>query len=143
MLKGIPAIISPDLLKVLSEMGHGDEIVFADCNFPAASNAERLLRYDGSGIAELLKAVLKLFPLDEYVENPVALMARVPGDKAKPTIWNEYRKIIKASGERFKDFEYVERMDFYERTRAAYAVVATSETSPYANIILKKGCIRL
>jgi len=143
MLKGIPAIVSPDLLKVLAEMGHGDEIVFADCNFPAASNAQRLLRYDGNGIAELLKAVLKLFPLDSYVEHPVALMEIVPGDKAKPTIWNEYRKIIKASGEKFKDFEYVERMDFYRRTGDAYAVVATSETSPYANVILKKGCIRL
>ncbi len=143
MLKGISANISPDLLKILAEMGHGDEIVFADCNFPAASNAERLIRCDGLGISGLLKAVLKLFPLDGYVENPVALMEIVPGDKAKPTIWNEYRKIIKASGEKFKDFEYVERMDFYERTQEAYAVVATSETSPYANIILKKGCIRL
>jgi L-fucose mutarotase len=74
MLKGIPAIISPDLLKVLAEMGHGDEIVFADCNFPAASNTERLIRYDGIGTAELLKAVLKLFPLDSYVDSPVALM---------------------------------------------------------------------
>ncbi|MEN6384625.1 MAG: L-fucose mutarotase [Phycisphaerales bacterium] len=143
MLKGIPAVLSPDLLKILAEMGHGDEIVFADCNFPAASNAERLIRCDGLGIAELLKAVLKVFPLDSYVDNPVALMEVVHGDKAKPTIWNEYRKIIKASGEKFKDFELIERFDFYERTKEAYVVVATTETSPYANIILKKGCIRL
>jgi L-fucose mutarotase len=142
MLKGIPAIISPDLLKILAEMGHGDEIVFADSNFPAASNNERLVRYDGNGIPEILKAVLKVFPLDSYVENPVALMEVVPGDKAKPTVWQEYRKIIKASGEKFTDFEFIERYDFYERTKQAYAVVATSETSPYANIIIKKGCIR-
>jgi len=142
MLKGIPAIISPDLLKILAEMGHGDEIVFADCNFPAASNAERLVRYDGNGIPEILKAVLKVFPLDSYVESPVALMEVVHGDKAKPTVWQEYRKIIKSSGEKFSDFEFMERFDFYERTKQAYAVVATSETSPYANIIIKKGCIR-
>jgi L-fucose mutarotase len=143
MLKGIPAIISPDLLKILAEMGHGDEIVFADSNFPAASNNERLVRYDGNGIPEILKAVLKVFPLDSYVENPVTLMEVVPGDKAKPTVWQEYRKIIKSSGEKFTDFEFIERYDFYERTKQAYAVVATSETSPYANIIIKKGCIRL
>jgi len=143
MLKGISAIVSPDLLKVLAEMGHGDEIVFADCNFPAASVAKKLIRYDGLGIAELLKAVLKLFPLDDYVEHSVALMEVVLGDKAKPVIWNEYKKILKSSGEKFTDFEFVERFDFYERTQQAYAVVATSETSPYANIILKKGCIRI
>lgn len=142
MLKGIPAIISPELLKVLAEMGHGDEIVVADCNFPAASMAKRLIRCDGLSISQLLKAVLKLFPLDNYVENPVALMEVVHGDKIKPLIWKEYKKIIKSSGEKFDDFEFLERFDFYDRAKQACAVVATSEFAPYANIILKKGVIR-
>lgn len=141
MLKGIPPIISPELLMVLMEMGHGDEIVLADGNFPAASMAQRLLRADGHGVAELLEAVLKFFPLDIYVANPVALMEVVPGDKVKPTIWEDYRKIIIASGEKFSDFEFVERFDFYERAQDAYAVVATSEKALYANVILKKGVL--
>jgi L-fucose mutarotase len=141
MLKGIPPIISPELLMVLMEMGHGDEIVLADGNFPAASMAQRLLRADGHGVAELLEAVLKFFPLDIYVENPVALMAVVPGDNVKPTIWEDYRKIVVASGEKFSDFEFVERFDFYERAQDAYAVVATSEKALYANVILKKGVL--
>ncbi len=141
MLKGIPPIISPELLMVLMEMGHGDEIVLADGNFPAASMAQRLLRADGHGVPELLEAVLKFFPLDIYVEDPVALMAVVPGDKVKPTIWEDYRKIVTASGEKFSDFEFVERFDFYERAQDAYAVVATSEKALYANVILKKGVL--
>ncbi|MBN1507735.1 MAG: L-fucose mutarotase [Sedimentisphaerales bacterium] len=141
MLKGIPPIISPELLLVLMEMGHGDEIVLADGNFPAASTAQRLLRADGHGVAELLEAVLKFFPLDVYVDKPVALMAVVPGDKAKPTIWEQYRKIITASGEQFSEFEFVERFAFYERAQDAYAVVATSEKALYANVILKKGVL--
>ena len=91
---------------------------------------------------EILEAVLKFFPLDIYVEQPVALMSVVPGDNTKPTIWEDYRKIIKASGEKFTDFEFVERFAFYERARDAYAVVATSEKALYANIILKKGVIK-
>ena len=141
MLKGIPPIISPELLLVLMEMGHGDEIVLADGNFPAASMAQRLLRADGHGVPELLEAVLKFFPLDIYVENPVALMAVVPGDKVKPTIWEDYRKIVTASGEKFSDFEFAERFDFYERAQDAYAVVATGERALYANVILKKGVL--
>ncbi|MGA2679096.1 MAG: L-fucose mutarotase [Sedimentisphaerales bacterium] len=141
MLKNIPAIISPDLMKTLMEMGHGDEIVLADGNFPAASVAQRLIRCDGHGVCEILEAVLKFFPLDQYVERPVALMAVVPGDKTKPTIWEEYRKIIKASGEKFSDFEFVERFAFYEKAKKAYAVVASGEKALYANIILKKGVL--
>ena len=141
MLKNIPEVISPELMKALMEMGHGDEIVLADGNFPAASIAQKLLRCDGHGIGEILEAVLKFFPLDRYVERPVALMAVVPGDKTKPTIWEEYRKIIKASGEKFSDFEFVERFAFYERAKKAYAVVASGEKALYANIILKKGVL--
>ena len=141
MLKGIPPILSPELLKILQEMGHGDEIVIADGNFPAASVAQRLVRCDGHGVPPLLEAVVKLFPLDTFVERPVALMAVVPGDSTKPTIWEEYRSILQACGEKFNDFEMVERFAFYERAKKAYAVVATSEKALYANIILKKGVL--
>ena len=141
MLKNIPPILSPELMKTLMEMGHGDEIVLADGNFPAASVARRLVRSDGHGVPELLEAVLTLFPLDSYVERPAALMAVVPGDKTKPTIWEQYRTIIQASGERFSDFEFVARFAFYERAKQAYAVVATREKALYANIILKKGIV--
>jgi L-fucose mutarotase len=141
MLKGIPSIISPDLLKILMEMGHGDEIVLADGNFPAASLAQRLSRSDGIQVPELLEAVLQLLPLDPYVEHAAALMAVVPGDSSKPTIWERYREIIQRH-EKFSDFEYVERFAFYERAKQAYAVVATSETAVYANIILKKGLVK-
>jgi L-fucose mutarotase len=141
MLKNIPAIISPDLMKILMEMGHGDEIVLADGNFPAASIAHKLIRCDGHNVPEILEAVLKFFPLDQYVEHPVALMAVVPGDKTRPTIWEEYRKIIKAGSKKFSDFEFVERFAFYEKAKKAYAVVASSEKALYANIILKKGVL--
>ena len=141
MLKGIPSIISAELLKVIMEMGHGDEIVIADGNFPSASIAQRLVRSDGNNVPELLNAILKLFPLDKYVELPVALMAVVKGDSCKPTIWDEYREIIKKHEEKFTDFEFVERFSFYERAKKAYAVIATSEKALYANIILMKGIV--
>jgi L-fucose mutarotase len=123
------------------EMGHGDELVIADGNFPSASTAQRLLRADGHGVSELLAAILKLFPLDTFVERPVTLMAVVPGHDYKPTIWDEYRRVIQASDEPFTDFEYAERFAFYERARKAYAVLATGEKALYANIILKKGVV--
>jgi len=141
MLKGIPSILSPDLLKILMEMGHGDDIVLADGNFPSASSAQRLVRCDGHRVPELLTVILQFFPLDTMVERPVALMAVVPGDSTKPQIWEQYRGIIQKF-EKFTDFEYVERFAFYERARQAYAVVATSENAPYGNIILKKGLVR-
>jgi len=141
MLKSIPNILSPDLLKILMEMGHGDEIVIADGNFPAASIAQRLIRLDGHGIPEILKAILNFFPLDTYVEFPVGLMALMPGDPYKPVIWNEYRKIIIKSKEPFKEFEYLDKFAFYERARKAYAVIATGESALYANIILEKGVV--
>lgn len=142
MLKGVPSILSPELLKVIMEMGHGDEIVIADGNFPAVTCAQRLLRADGHGVVPVLEAILKLFPLDIFVEKPAGLMQVVPGDPTKPTIWEDYRKVIKASGEKFTDFEFVERFAFYERAKKAFAVVATSEGALYANIILKKGVIK-
>jgi L-fucose mutarotase len=141
MLKNIPSILSPELLKILMEMGHGDEIVIADGNFPAASIAQRLIRLDGHGVCPVLEAILRLFPLDPYVEKPVSLMQVVPGDTVKTPIWDEYRKILRASGEPFKEFDMVERFAFYERAKKAYAVIATGESALYANIILKKGCV--
>lgn len=141
MLKGIPSILSPDLLKILMEMGHGDEIVIADGNFPAASMAQRLVRCDGHGVPEILDAILQLFPLDTYVEHPVALMEVVPGDPVKPVIWDQYRSIVEKHGGKAADFEHIERFAFYERAQKAYAIVATGETALYANVIIKKGVV--
>lgn len=138
MLKGIPPIISPELLKILCEMGHGDRIVIGDGNFPAASNAQRLVRCDGHMVPELLEAILKIFPLDTYVESPVRLMATTNGDPT-PEIWAKYEKIVGEQGN-FK-ISQIERFNFYEETRKAYAVIATSESALYANIILQKGVI--
>ncbi len=141
MLKNIPNLLSPELLKILMEMGHGDEIVIADGNFPAASHAQRLVRGDGHGAPQLLDAVLQLFPLDTFVKQPVALMAVVPGDNYSPDIWPTFKKIIQKHNPRFADFELMERQAFYERARKAYAVVATGEMARYANLILKKGLL--
>jgi len=141
MLKGIKPIISPELLKILMEMGHGDEIVIADGNFPGASIAQRLVRLDGHGVPEILDAVLELMPLDRYVEKPAALMEVVPGDDVVPVIWDEYKKIIE-NYEPGTQIENVERFAFYERAKKAYAVVMTGETAIYANIILKKGVVK-
>lgn len=134
MLKNIPSIISPELLKILHEMGHSDEIVIGDGNFPAASNAKRLVRADGHGVPELLDAILQLFPLDTYVEAPVMLMQVTPGDDVDPVIWKEYRKIVDKHQDDVK-FEEIERFAFYERARDAYAIVATGEGALYANVI--------
>lgn len=142
MLKGISPLIPPDLLKILAEMGHGDEIVISDGNFPAASHAKRLVRCDGHPIPELLNAVLPLFPLDSYVEHPAALMAVVPGDTVETPIWQQYEDIIKTHTGMTDAFEHVERFAFYERAKQAYAIVATGEAALYANIILKKGVIK-
>ena len=140
MLKGIDSVISPELIKILMEMGHGDELCIGDGNFPAAANAKRLVRLDGHGVCEVLDAILKLYPLDTYVECPVTLMQVVPGDTVVPTIWDEYERIIKQR-EGDKKIEHVERFAFYERARNCFAVVATGESALYANIILKKGVV--
>lgn len=139
MLKGVPRILSPELLKVLAEMGHGDEIVLADANFPAASNARRLIRMDGVAMPEVLEAVLQLMPLDSYTAEPVAFMKVEAGD-VPPVIWETYRSIIEGCGYDVR-IRYEERCDFYLQSRNAYAVVATGERSPYGNIVLKKGVV--
>lgn len=141
MLKGIPSILTPELLKILMEMGHGDEIIIADGNFPGAALAKRLVRCDGHNVPEILAAILKFFPLDPYVKAPVSLMEVVPGDTVKPVIWDEYRNVIANSGNDSKKIEFVERFAFYERAKDAYAVITTSEPALYANIILKKGVV--
>lgn len=142
MLNGIPKILSPELLKILMEMGHSDEIVLADGNFPAVSHAQRLVRCDGHGVPELLDAIMQLFPLDQYVEKPAALMQVVPGDPAETPIWGEYKAIIAQHSGLEEPFEEVERFAFYERAKKAYAIVATGESAIYANLILKKGVIK-
>ncbi len=132
--------MSPELLKILMEMGHGDEIVIADGNFPGAALAQRLVRLDGHHVPDVLEAILELMPLDIYVEAPVSLMEVVPGDDYVPEIWDTYKRIIKDK-EGDKKIGNVERFAFYDQAENAYAVVATGETSLYANIILKKGVV--
>lgn len=139
MLKNIPSVLSPELLKTLMEMGHGDYIVIGDGNFPAASNAKRLVRCDGHGVPEVLDAILKLMPLDTYVENPVGLMDN-GNDGERPPIWKTYEDIIKKN-EGDKGIELIERYAFYEKARGAYAIIATGESAVYANIILQKGVV--
>lgn len=140
MLLGISAQISPDLLKIICEMGHGDEIVLADANFPSASMAQRLVRADGIEIPKLLSGILELFPLDQYDSRNFILMEKCEGDEADVSVWSEYKNILnKYSPE--TQMSFMERFDYYERAKNAYAVVATGERRQYANIILKKGCV--
>ena len=144
MLNGIPKIISPELLMHLDKMGHGDEIVFADANFPgeaiARSSGAVILRADGSGVPELLRAVLPLFPLDAY-DNNVYLMDKTESDRdLEIPIWDEYRKIIADHTDQQPQF--LERQAFYDRAKKAYAVVVTGEGAIYANILLKKGVVK-
>ena len=141
MLKNIPAILPPELLKLMSEMGHGDELVLTDANFPAASHAERLIRCDGIGTVQLLEAILQLFPLDTYVERPAAVMQVVKGDPVIPIIWEDYRRLIEEYEDMSDALEYEDRFDFYDRATKAYVIVATGERAQYANLILKKGVI--
>ncbi|MBO1513303.1 L-fucose mutarotase [Metabacillus bambusae] len=142
MLKGIPPILSPDLLKILTEMGHGDEIVLADSNFPAVSHAQRLIRADGHSIPDLLEAILTLFPLDTYVEQPITLMAVELGDDVEPVIWQQYQQIANEKEGKPISIDMIDRFSFYERAKETYAVVATGERALYANVIIKKGVIR-
>ena len=139
MLKNVPSILSPELLKILMEMGHGDTIVIGDGNFPAATNAQRLVRLDGHGVPEILDAILKLMPLDTYVERPVSLMDNGDSEN-RPPIWEEYADIVNRN-EGEKEFRLVERFQFYTEAKKAYAIIATGETAIYANVILQKGVV--
>lgn len=142
MLKGIPPILSPELLQVLMTMGHGDEICIGDGNFPHASMNSRVIRCDGHGVPELLDAILKLMPLDTFVDSPVMLMQVAPGDTVKTPIWDEYKEIIaKYDIRAAKNIQQIERFTFYDCARKSFAVIATGEKALYANIILKKGVV--
>ena len=143
MLKGIPKIISPELLKILCEMGHGDELTIGDGNFPGHTNAKVEIRMDGHGVPEILDAILKIFPLDPYVEHPVMLMQKMPGDTVETPIWDTYKEIVAKYDDRGADaFTEIDRFEFYDRTREKSSVVIMSgESALYANVILKKGVI--
>jgi L-fucose mutarotase len=141
MLKGISPLLSPELLKILAEMGHGDELVIGDANFPAQSMNPRCVRLDGHAGAPLLDAVLNLLPLDTFVDEPVTLMQVVPGTlSGDPPIWKEFQTIVEAHQPGTK-IGQIERFQFYDRARKAYATVATGERSLYACVILKKGVL--
>ena len=141
MLKGIPEQISPELMHALMSMGHGDEIVLADGNFPAASNARILVRADGLDVCTLLRGIMKFFPLDTFVDDHAVVMAVVDPTADEPPIWSEFRNILdEAEGHEVK-LTPIERHQFYARSREAYCVVATSEEALYANLILKKGVV--
>ena len=137
MLKGVPAIIHPDFLKILAQMGHGDEIVIADAHFPSYSISSNVVRVDKVSSTEIMEAVLKLIELDQYVDKPVMLMEPVPGDSIDPELLSEV-KMLTGNPERI---DYIERFAFYERAKKAFCVIATGEKAIYANIILKKGVI--
>ncbi len=139
MLKGISPLMSPELLAVLYRMGHGDEIVLADVHFPAESFNKRIIRADGIKIAELLKAILPLFELDQYVDQPLMMMAPVEGDNLDVNVEQSYLNSIRITNPDVSPVFRMERFEFYQRTKDAFAVVMTGETSKYGNIILKKG----
>lgn len=142
MLKGVSKIVSPELLKILAEMGHGDEIVIADANFPSVTNGQRVVRADGIGGAEMLEAVLSLIPLDVYSDPNMMFMALSACDvgKVDPVIWKDYERIAKEKDENVR-IGQIERYEFYDRAKNAFAVIATGESAIYANIIIKKGVI--
>ena len=140
MLIGINKLISPRLLKILMEMGHGDEIVFGDSNFPAASHAKRLIRADGHSITEMLDALLPLLPLDYAVDYSAVLMNC--GDAKEMPIWNKYKEILNLYPNGDKRFLIIPKPEFYDRAKKAYCVVATGESEGFANLIIRKGVIR-
>lgn len=144
MLKNIPQILSPQLLKVLCEMGHSDQIVISDGNFPAESMGKDsiVIRCDGHGVAELLDAILTVFPLDTYIDKPVNLMEVMPGDDVETPIWDTYKEIIQKHDNRGAEtIGTIERFKFYDEAKKAYAIIATGEKALYANVILQKGVV--
>lgn len=141
MLKNIPPVLSPELIKTLMEMGHGDEIIIADGNYPAHSQGVQVIRADGHDVQTFLDAILDYFPLDTYSDHPVALMEVVKGDPTVPVIWDRYKSIIQSKGYDLNVIENIDRFDFYDRSTKAYAIIATSDKALYANILLKKGVV--
>ena len=146
MLKGIPKILSPELLKVLCEMGHSDRIVIADGNFPSESMGKDaiVIRCDGHGVPEILDAILQVFPLDTYVENPVNLMQLMPDDvgKVETPIWDTDKAIVKKHDDRGEAaIGNIERFALYDEAKTAYAIIAPGESAIYANVMLQKGVV--
>lgn len=141
MLRGIPSVISPELMSVLMRMGHGDELVLADGNFPADSHARRIVRADGLDVPTLLTGILQLLPIDDFTDDVAVVMRPVNPTAEEPRIWKQYRQLLSKAEERTIPLTPIERFAFYERARNAYAIVATSETAIYANLILKKGIL--
>ncbi|MDG2122252.1 MAG: L-fucose mutarotase [Verrucomicrobiales bacterium] len=139
MLKGISPILSPELLAAICSMGHGEEIVLADAHYPANRYSRNVIRADGLAIPALLEALLPLFELDAYVENPVVMMAPVDGDQLDPNVEISYREIIARHNSATPPPARLERFAFYERTTSAFAIVATGDINKYANVILTKG----
>jgi len=141
MLRNIPGCISPDLMHALMSMGHGDEIILADADFPAATCARRLIRADGIPLAILLEAILPFFPLDSFVDHPVATMDPAGWGGQEPESYRRFRETIKRHAAGFQGFELIDRQDFYYRARQAYAVVVTGEAD--GNLLLKKGPVMM
>ena len=141
MLKGIPSLLSPDLMHALLSMGHGDEIVLADGNFPGPSHAKQLIRADGLGVCALLEAIVRFFPLDEFVEDHAVVMAVVDPKVPEPPIWEEFRRLLAEDEGRAVTLTAIPREAFYERARQAFCIVSSSESALYANLLLKKGVV--
>lgn len=139
MLIGISPLISPDLLAVLDRMGHGDEIVLADAHFPGDTFGKRVLRADGLKIPDLLDAILPLFILDSYVASPLIMMSAVTGDQLDLAVEVSYRQAIDKHWPKTPPIQRIDRIEFYDRAKQAFAVLMTGETAKYGNIILKKG----
>ena len=139
MLKKISPLISPELLKTLSQMGHGDEIVLADAHFPGESMNSKIIRADGLKIPDLLEGILPLFELDTYVDHPLVMMAAAEGDQLDPKVEESYLKRIHKTNPNAPPIQRIERFAFYERAKKAFAVVMTGETAKYGNILMVKG----
>ena len=142
MLINVDPILSPDILKTLREMGHGDRLVISDINYPAHSNHNRVLRLDGLDMTTVMKAVLSVFPLDSFVESAVH---RMEVDNQPDAINDANKEVIdvikEVSGDHWKIGSY-ERQEFYKQSRSTYAYITTSERRPYCNFILTKGVIK-
>ncbi len=141
MLRNIPKVLPPELVKDMMEMGHSDFLIIADANFPGTAHAKRLIRMDGVMIPELLEAILSVFPLDTFVDDPVRLMPNLPTEPV-PEIWETYRSLLKkydVDGA-FKEFAFIDRLPFYKEAEEAYVIIQTGDESRYGNIILQKGC---
>ena len=144
MLKGIPAVISPELLKVLAEMGHGDTIVIADAHFASSALAGRgkLVRSDGHNAAKMVDAILQLMPLDGWAEHPVIALGVSDGNGGLMVgnAVQEILAVVEQHDSRAAETSLtVERFDFYDLARQAYAVLATGEADHYGCVLLQKG----